>query len=76
MDYLFEMLATNGIFAVLFFFLLIFEIRDSRARESRYQCVIERLTEELHVVGEIDENVDEVLVRLVELKKEKVDEEK
>ena len=72
---LFEMVAANGIFAVLFFLLLMLEIKDSRNREERYQNVVEKLTDELHIVNEIDEDVDEILRRVIDIDKERSNEE-
>lgn len=61
---LFDMIATNGIWAALFFFLLVLEIKDSRKREDKYQETVSRLTKELNIVEVIDENVDEVMRRM------------
>ena len=75
MENFFEAIAANGIFAVLFFLLLMMEIRDSRNREEKYQSVVEKLTEELHLVRDIDDNVDEVLRRVIDINKERSNEE-
>lgn len=42
-----ETAVANGIWAMLFCALLIFELKDSRAREAKYQTVIDRLSKSL-----------------------------
>ena len=61
MSEMLETIATSGVFAVLFFILLMVEISDSRNREARYQNVIERLTDELGTLEDVDDNVEKVL---------------
>lgn len=68
MENLFEMIASNGVWAVLFFFLLILEIKDSRQREVRYQETVSSLTESLHTVNKIEEDVDNVLECVIDIK--------
>ncbi len=43
----------NGIWAMLFVFLLVFELKDSRKRESRYTLTIQALSDRLSAVNEI-----------------------
>ena len=43
----------NGIWAMLFVFLLVFELRDSRKRESRYTLTIRELSDRLSAVNDI-----------------------
>lgn len=43
----------NGIWATLFVFLLVFELKDSRKRESRYTLTIQSLSDRLAAVNEI-----------------------
>lgn len=43
----------NGIWATLFVFLLVFELKDSRKRESRYTLTIQALSDRLSAVNEI-----------------------
>lgn len=68
MENLFEMIASNGVWAVLFFFLLMLEIKDSRQREAKYQETVSSLTESLHVIDKIDEGVDDILECVIDMK--------
>lgn len=43
----------NGIWAMLFVFLLVFELKDSRKRESRYTLTIQALSDRLSAVNDI-----------------------
>lgn len=47
----------NGLWAVLFLGLLIYQLRDSRNREQKYQETICELNKTLNKVNVIDENV-------------------
>ena len=47
----------NGLWAVLFLGLLIYQLRDSRTREQKYQETIYELNKTLNKVNVIDENV-------------------
>lgn len=61
----------NGLWAVLFLGLLIYQLKDSRTREKKYQQTIENLNRHLDIVEEIDENVQEIKGKINE-KKQKV----
>lgn len=51
---------SNGIFAVLFVFLLFYQLKDSGKREKKYQQTIEKLSAHLDVVEDIKENITEI----------------
>ncbi len=68
MDCIFEAIASNGVWAVLFFFLLVLEIKDSREREAKYQDTVNSLTETLHTVDKIGEDVDDILECVIDMK--------
>ena len=55
---------SNGIFAVLFMGLLIYQLRDSRTRESKYQSTIESLGKALQVIDEVKEDVSIIKAKL------------
>ena len=55
-----ETVVANGAWAVLFCLLLIFELKDSRKREQKYQDTISTLGEKLGVVREVAEDVKEI----------------
>ena len=51
---------SNGLFAVLFLGLLIYQLKDSRSRESRYQDTIVRLGNALEIVQSVKHDVEEI----------------
>lgn len=51
---------SNGIFACLFVALLVYELKDSRTRENKYQNVISSLTKRMAVVEDIKQDVEEI----------------
>lgn len=48
---------SNGLWAVLFLGLLVYQLRDSKLREEKYQQTITMLGEKLDVVEEIKEDI-------------------
>jgi len=48
---------SNGLWAVLFLGLLIYQLRDSKSREEKYQDTITMLGKKLEVVEEIKEDI-------------------
>ena len=60
MDEIVSLIVANGIFAVLFCGLLVYELKDSRSREERYEKIIGALNERLKTVEEIKADVDEI----------------
>lgn len=61
----------NGLWAVLFLGLLIYQLKDSRTREKKYQQTIECLNKNLNVVEDINASVQEIKGKINE-KKQKV----
>ena len=57
---IFNIAISNGIFAALFVALLIYELKDSRKRESKYQNTIDNLSNKLNTVDEIKQDVTEI----------------
>ena len=51
---------SNGLFAVLFLGLLIYQLRDSRNREKRYQDTIVKLGHALEIVQSVKHDVEEI----------------
>lgn len=51
---------SNGLFAVLFLGLLVYQLRDSRAREQKYQNTIEKLGNSLEIVKQVKEDVEDI----------------
>lgn len=52
-----DLALNNGLWAVLFLGLLIYQLKDSRTREQKYQDTICELNKTLNKVNIIDENV-------------------
>lgn len=61
MDEIVSLVVANGIFAVLFCGLLVFELRDSRSREGRYVSIIRTLNERLKTVDDIKDDTEKIL---------------
>lgn len=61
MEEIVSLVVANGIFAVLFCGLLVFELRDSRSRESKYVSIISALGERLKTVDEIKADTEKIL---------------
>ena len=55
---------SNGLFAVLFLGLLIYQLKDSRTRENRYQETIARLGDALEIVKSVKEDVEDIKIKL------------
>ena len=51
---------SNGLFAVLFSGLLVYQLKDSRAREQKYQSTIEKLGDSLEIVKQVKEDVEDI----------------
>ena len=71
---------SNGLFAVLFSGLLIYQLKDRRSREQKYQLTIEKLGNSLEIVKQVKEDVEDIKDKINSKKivfrkvKEKVDE--
>ena len=50
---IFKLAISNGIWAVMFLGLLVFQLKDSANREKKYQATINQLNEHLGVVNEL-----------------------
>lgn len=57
---IFNLALQNGLWAVLFLGLLIFVLKDSKKRESKYQDTIKDLTKNLGIVQIIKNEVEEI----------------
>ncbi len=60
MEEIVSMIVANGLWATLFCFLLAYELKDSRRRESRYNKIIDRLDEKLGVVTAVKADTTEI----------------
>lgn len=64
---IFNLALNNGLWAVLFLALLIYQLRDSKTREEKYQNTISELNQTLNKVNKIDENVSTLAENIVEV---------
>lgn len=53
-----KMSFTYGIFGFLFVYLFFYMLKDGKARETKYQEIIDKLTEKFGVVDDIKQDVD------------------
>ena len=61
----FRLALANGLWAVLFVALLIYQLRDSSSREEKYQQTIYKLNNHLDVVEDIREEVKNIHLKIV-----------
>jgi len=54
---IFKLIATQGVFAILFCYLLFYVLRENSKREDNYQGIIKELTEILPVIKEDVEDI-------------------
>jgi len=59
-DQILKMAISQGLFAVLFLGLLIYQLRDSRVREQKYQETIVRLGNALEIVQSVKDDVEDI----------------
>ncbi len=63
-----DLALNNGLWAVLFLGLLIFQLRDSKAREGKYQSIISSLTNKLDLIQKVSEDVCDIKETIKDLK--------
>ena len=61
---------SNGVWAVLFVALLIYQLKDSAQREEKYQQTIEVLTQKYKVVEDIKQDIDEIKLSIITTKRD------
>lgn len=59
-----KLVLTQGIFAVLFVYLFLYMLKDSKEREIKYQTTIDKLTDKIGVVDTIKDDVEEIKNKL------------
>jgi geranylgeranyl pyrophosphate synthase len=59
-----KMAATNGLWAVLFCVLLVYQLKESKAREAKYQSAIKSLSENFGIVRQIKDDVADIKQKL------------
>ena len=55
-----ELAMSDGLWALRFCVLLIFELKDSRAREKKYQNTITNLSQDLGYMNTMNESIDDI----------------
>lgn len=59
---------SNGLFAVLFLLLLVYVLRDSNAREKKYQNTIEKLSNAFSELTDLKDKVQEISTDVEDIK--------
>ena len=60
-DQIVEYMAANGVWALLFLGLLIYQLKDSRKREEKYTATITSLTEGLNALEGIKQDIKSII---------------
>ena len=64
-EQIWETALNSGLWAMLFVGLFITQMRDSKAREEKYQALVESLAEKLKIVEVIKEDIDVIKEELL-----------
>ena len=64
---IFKLALSNGIWAVLFVSLLIYQLKDSAKREKKYQETISKLNQHLDAVEDIKEELKEIRNKIIKV---------
>ena len=57
---LIKIVVSNGIFAVLFVYLLLYILKDSQKRENAYRKTIDDLAQHLSAIEDVKEEIEEI----------------
>ena len=55
-----SIVVSNGVFAILFVWLFMYQLKDSSKREIKYQQTIENLTQNLKVLEDVQKDVCDI----------------
>lgn len=69
-DEVIRLVIGNGIWAVLFVVLFIYQLKDSRKREGKYVTMIDRLSLGLGAMGDIKADTKEIISKATGVKKD------
>ena len=64
---IFKLALSNGIWAVLFVSLLVYQLKDSAKREKKYQETISKLNQHLDAVEDIKEELKEIRNKIIKV---------
>lgn len=70
-----DLAISNGLWAVLFLFLLIFVLKDANKREKKYQDIIEKLGANIEIIKDVQEDVKDIKLSLEKTKRRKTKDE-
>ena len=59
-----KMVASYGIFAILFVYLLFYVLKENSKREGKYQEIISDLTQRLTIIDDVKSSVDKIKEKL------------
>ncbi|WP_346936345.1 BhlA/UviB family holin-like peptide [Clostridium sp.] len=59
-----KMVASQGVFAVFFAYLLFYVLKENSKREGKYQEIIVDLTQRLNVIDDVKNSVDKIKEKL------------
>lgn len=62
---IFNLAINNGLWSVLFLILLVYVLKDSKARELKYQQTITTLADSLEIIQDVKEDVQEIKGKLL-----------
>ncbi len=68
-DEIINLAISNGLWAVLFVLLFLYQISNSQKREQKYQNIIDNLTNSLGIVKSIDTQIKSINKEVLKLKK-------
>lgn len=68
-DEIINLAISNGLWAVLFVMLFLYQIQNSQKRERKYQDIIDSLTNSLGIVKNIDANIKALSKNVAKFKK-------
>lgn len=66
-DKVFEVIAANGVWAVLFFFLLMYQLAENKRREEKYLKTIDSLSDKFELLQDVDLKLGAVQLKLEKL---------
>ena len=55
-----SIVVSNGVFAILFVWLFLYMLKDSRDRETKYQQTIQQLTTHLQILEDVKDDLTEI----------------
>jgi len=61
---IFNMIASQGVFAVFFAYLLFYVLKENSKREGKYQEIIADLTQRFNILDDVKKSVDKIEEKL------------